>query len=143
MAPATGNGGNGGDDGHHHGNTVRVLSINTEESFVDADPSGPSLGDEYVFTSDLTRHGQSVGHTGVVCTMTSVVREESQCLGTAYLRWGQITVQGLIAGEPDEFELAVTGGTGAFEGAGGTLVVTELPNGSGGVTRELLTFHLD
>ena len=50
---------------------------------------------------------------------------------------GQITIQGLLAGEPTVFKFAITGGTGAYEGAAGTLVVREISN-----TKELLTFHL-
>lgn len=135
MGSATGHG--GGHHGHH--GDLRVLSTNTEEAFVDVGEPDFSLGDEFVFTSDLTKHGTLVGHTGVVCTVTSVVREESQCLGTAsFDKGGQITIQGLVAGEPEEFEFAITGGTGAFEGADGTLVVKELSD-----TLELLTFNLD
>jgi len=135
VGTATGQGGGGH---HDHGDKLRVLSTNTEEAFVDVGETDFSLGDSFVFTSDLTRHGKHVGHTGVQCTITSVEREESQCVGTAWTHKGQITVQGLLAGEPDEFELAITGGTGAFEDAGGTLVVDELSD-----TEELLTFHLD
>lgn len=131
VAPATG----GGD---HHGDRdkIRVLSTTTEEAFVDLDEPDFSLGDMFVFSADLTKHGRQVGRAGVVCTVTSVEREEAQCLGTASLRKGQITVQGLLVGEEEVFELAITGGTGAFEGAGGTLVVKELSE-----TKELLTFH--
>jgi hypothetical protein len=134
TAPATGGGG-------HHGNshdTIRVLSINTEEAFVDVGETDASLGDAFIFTSDLTKHGKGAGHTGVVCTLTSVKRNETQCVGTAQLRKGQITIQGLVAGNPKVFEFPITGGSGAYEGAAGTLEVRELSN-----TRELLTFHLE
>ncbi|MET0523598.1 MAG: hypothetical protein ABWZ91_02285 [Nocardioides sp.] len=117
---------------------MRVLSTNTEETLVDVGEPDFSLGDQFIFTSELTKHGKLVGHTGVVCTITSVEREESQCVGTAAFHKGQITIQGLVAGEPEEFEFPITGGTGAFEGAGGTLVVKELSD-----TEELLTFYLD
>lgn len=40
------------------------------------------------------------------------------------------------AGEPEAFGFAITGGTGAYEGAEGVLRVRELSN------RERLTFHL-
>jgi hypothetical protein len=137
VGPATGNG-NGGHGNGNGGDRVRVHSTNTEEAFVDVGEPDFSLGDEFVFTSDLTKHGTSVGHTGVVCTITSVEREESQCVGTAWFRKGQITIQGLLAGEPERFEFPITGGTGAFEGASGTLVVKTLSD-----TEELLTFYLD
>lgn len=136
AGPATGHGGGGG--GHDHGHTLRVLSTNTEEAFVDVGEPDFSLGDQFVFTSELTKRGRTVGHTGVVCTVTSVERNESQCAGTAWFEKGQIAIQGLISGEPERFSFPITGGTGVFESAGGTLVVTELSD-----TEELLTFHLD
>ena len=134
AVPATGHGDGNGRD------SIRVLSTNTEEAFVDVGKADLSLGDAFVFTSDLTKHGRRVGHTGVVCTVTSTAREESQCVGTARLRLGQITIQGLVAGEPGVFEFAITGGTGAYEGAEGTLVVKEIPGTD--PTKELLTFYL-
>lgn len=135
VGPATGQGKT--DRGGDSGQTVRVVSINTEEAFVDVGEPDFSLGDSFIFTSKLTKHGKKVGHTGVVCTITSTAREESQCVGTARFRKGQITIQGLLAGEPDVFGFPITGGTGAYEGAEGTLVVRELS-----ATRELLTFKL-
>jgi hypothetical protein len=138
IGPAVGD--DGSRHGDHHGDRVRVLSTNTEEAFVDVGTSGTSLGDEFVFTSNLTVHGRTVGHTGVTCTLTSVTRDESQCLGSAWFNGkGQLTIQGLVAGEPDEFDFAITGGTGHFDGADGRLVVHEV---SSNPTRELLTFHL-
>lgn len=136
VAPATGQGPakHGGD----RDDTIRVLSTNTEEDFVDVGAAGDSLGDAFIFTSNLTRHGKAYGHTGVVCTLTSVARGEVQCVGTARLPGGQITIQGLLAGEPTVFAFPITGGTGQFEGAEGTLVVKELSD-----TQEVLTFHLD
>jgi hypothetical protein len=138
AVPATGSGHGNGHGHGHSSDKVRVLSTNTEEAFVDVGEPDLSLGDAFVFSSDLTKRGRSVGHTGVVCTITSVARNESQCVGTAWLRKGQITIQGLVAGEPEMFSFAITGGTGAYEGAGGTLVVKELSD-----TEELLTFYLD
>jgi hypothetical protein len=138
IGPAMGSGGSRHGSGHD--DRVRVQSTNTEENFLDLGTSGPSLGDQFVFASDLTRHGRMVGHTGVVCTLTSVARDESQCLGTAWFdHRGQITIQGLVAGQPETFDFAITGGTGAFDGAEGRLVVREL---SANPTRELLTFSL-
>jgi hypothetical protein len=133
VGPATGQTSATGNGDDHQ--VVRVLSTTTEEAFVDVGEPDFSLGDSFVFSSTLTRHGETVGHTGVVCTITSVTMEESQCLGTVWLRRGQITVQGLVANEPEE--LPITGGTGAFEGAGGTLVVQVLSE-----TKERLTFHI-
>jgi hypothetical protein len=130
QASATGN-----DDDHH---VVRVVSTNTEEEFIDVGEADFSLGDSFVFTSKLTKQGKTAGHAGVVCTVTSVEMAESECVATAWLRDGQITVQGLVAEEQsEELELAITGGTGAYDGAGGTLVSRNIS-----ATKEVLTFHI-
>ncbi len=115
-----------------------MISINTEEDFVDVGAEGISLGDQYIFTSKLMKHGKQVGHAGVVCTTTSAENQgESQCVGTARFDGrGQVTIQGSLAGEPRTFGFPITGGTGAYEGAEGMLRVRELSN------RERLTFHL-
>lgn len=133
VGPATG-GGPGRDGDHRH--TVRVNAITTEEALVDVGEPDFSLGDSFVFSAKLMRHGKKVGHAGVVCTITSVKREMSQCAGTVTLRRGQIAVQGLTTAD-EEFPLPITGGTGAFEGAGGTLVVHQVSP-----TRERLVFHI-
>lgn len=47
---------------------------------------------------------------------------EFQCVVTLWFDKGQIPAQGLIEPSetfPDRFEVAITGGTGAYEGAGG------------------------
>ena len=134
VGPAAGSG-NAADNARDR--TIRVVSINTEEEFVDVGAPDFSLGDSFIFRSKLMRHGHQVGHTGVVCTITSADHEESQCVGTARFRRGQITIQGLLAGEPETFVFPVTGGSGAFEGVHGVLQVRELSG-----TRERLTFHL-
>jgi hypothetical protein len=134
VSPALGSSGDD-PDGER---VIRVVSINTEEEFLDLGAEGPSLGDEFIFTSKLLRSGNEVGHTGVVCTFTSLEREEVQCLATASFSHGQITVQGLIAGEPETFVLPITGGSGSYEGADGELHVREVSD-----TREILTFHLE
>jgi hypothetical protein len=134
AGPATG-GDPTGDGDHRH--TVRVISTNVGEAFIDVGRRGESLGDSFVFNARLDRQGEKVGHVGVVCTITSVRREEAQCVGTAKLPGGQISLQGLVRGEGDVFPLPITGGTGAFDAAGGTLWVRTLSN-----TRERLTFRI-
>jgi hypothetical protein len=123
------------DDGKQ---VIRVVSITTEEEFLDLGAEDFSLGDEFVFSAKLLKGGKEVGHTGVVCTITSLEREEAQCVGTAWFSDGQITVQGLIAGEPETFVLPVTGGSGKYEGADGEVHVREVSD-----TREILTFRLE
>ena len=121
---------------------VRVNSFTTEEEFIDLGPQGFSLGDEIVFSARLMRFGKQVGNLGVVCTVTSTRLEAVQCLASAtFVQWfqggGQITVQGLLLGEPSNFTLAITGGTGGFVGAEGQVHVSQVTD-----TLEVLTFEL-
>jgi hypothetical protein len=110
-----------------HNRALRVVGIQNQFQSVDVAPTGPSLGDEIVFSETLRRHGREVGTSGVVCTATEVTPPYEvttfQCVATLSLRRGQITLQGLveIQGEGDmgPFTVAITGGTGAFRGAGG------------------------
>jgi hypothetical protein len=126
--------------------TLRLVADQTQVEFVDVGAAGPSLGDELVFSETLSRRGREVGTSGVVCTITHVTPPYDvlmlQCVATLSLRSGQITIQGLIEvqGEDDlgPFTLAITGGTGAYRGAGGDLVVRGVTD-----TRSIYKLHVD
>jgi hypothetical protein len=108
---------------------LRFRAKTTEQTFLDLGEKGDSLGDQFIFHDVLRHAGERVGHDGGVCTITSLEGPagEAQCLVTAYLSGGQITFQGLIVetGDPPRFTLAVTGGTGQYEGASGEVHVIE------------------
>jgi Allene oxide cyclase barrel like domain len=114
--------------------TLRLVATEDQFEFVDLGAPGPSLGDELVFSEVLRQRGREVGTSGVVCTVTAIeVPYESQmfhCVGTLSLRKGQITLQGLleVQGEddPGPFDVAITGGTGAYRGAGGEATVFDI-----------------
>jgi allene oxide cyclase-like protein len=107
--------------------TLRLVATEIQSEFLDLGATGPSLGDELVFSESLSRRGRDVGESGVVCTITQVTPPYDvitfHCVGTLSLGRGQITLQGLIEvqGEDDSgpWTVAITGGTGAFRGAGG------------------------
>ena len=113
---------------------LRLVATENQFEFLDFLTPGPSLGDELVFSERLSQRGREVGEAGVVCTVTEVVGPYDvlmlQCIGTLSLRRGQITLQGLIEvqGEedPGPFTVAITGGTGAYRGAGGEAVVRDV-----------------
>jgi len=118
--------------------TFRVDAVNTEQNFLDLGATGNSLGDQIVFTGQLLKGDTEVGHQGGVCTVTSVARNEAQCLATYALRGGQITGQALVnLGNPARYAVAITGGSGKYEGAGGEVRVQPVSE-----TRGILTFHL-
>jgi hypothetical protein len=122
AAPAAGGG---------KGKTLRLVAIQKQQQFIDLAPSGPSLGDQLVFSDTVYRNRREVGTDGVVCSITQVVPPYTvatyQCVATIRLRDGQITVQGLNEfqgeGDPGPFRLAITGGTDAYRGASGQEVV--------------------
>jgi len=111
--------------------TLRLVANQTQFEFLDLGTPGPSLGDEFVFSETLFRNGHEVGTSGGVCTATSVTPPYDvltfHCVATLSLRRGQITLQGLIEiqgeDDPGPFTVAITGGTGAFVGAGGEAVI--------------------
>jgi hypothetical protein len=118
-------------DGKGKKQTLRLVGKEIQSEFVDVGTTGPSLGDQIVFSETLKFRGREVGVSGGVCTATEVVPPYDvitfQCVATLSLRKGQITLQGLVEfqgeDDPGPFTLAITGGTGAFRGAGGEAVV--------------------
>ena len=122
---------------------IRVTEIIVQEAEIDLGEPGDSLGDQFVFSADLFRAGKKVGIDGGVCTIVRLepmVSATSQCVATAELPKGQITVQGLLTfdaeteGEPSR--LAITGGTGKYRTAQGELIIT------GSETESQLTFKI-
>lgn len=121
---------------------IRVTAITVQDTFLDLGEPGESLGDQSVFSQDLFRQGKKVGTGSVVCTLVRVepgVSATVQCVGTARLPRGQITVQGLVTftDGPSRFRVAITGGTGRFRTAHGVAIVEEIS-----VTRERITFRV-
>jgi hypothetical protein len=134
VSPALGS---SGDDDKER--TIRVVAITTEEEFLDLGDEGFSLGDQGVFAEKLLESGKQVGHSGGVCTVTSLERGEVHCVVTAWFRGGQITVQGLLGTEePGTFVFPITGGSGKYQGAEGQVHVRDVSD-----TKSILTFHLE
>ena len=115
--------------------TFTVEALTTEQSF-----EGTALGDQIVFTTQLLKGDTEVGHQGGVCTVTSVERGEAQCIATYVFRGGQITGQALIRlGDPAPYAVAITGGSGKYEGVEGEVRVDPASETQ---PRGVLTFHL-
>jgi hypothetical protein len=116
-----------------HGKTLRLGAEFSQEEFLDLGDTGPSLGDEFVFSQTLFKGRRDVGMSGGVCTVTHAVPPYDvltfQCVVTLSLSRGQITLQGLFEvqglDDPGPFEFAITGGTGKFRGAGGEATFRE------------------
>ena len=117
-----------------------MIATVTEGTQIDLGASGPSLGDELVFSGLLLQGGHQIGHQGGVCTTVSMARNEAQRIATYSFGGGQITAQTLIIlNSPAPYLVAITGGTGIYQGAEGQIHVRPAtatnPNG-------ILIFHL-
>jgi hypothetical protein len=118
-----------------------VIATMTEVSQIDLGAKGPSLGDEIVFAGNLLQSGHQVGHQGGVCTTVSLKRQEAQCIATYSFGGGQITAQALIRlGGTAPYLVAITGGTGRYDGAEGQIHVRPATPAN---PRGILTFYLE
>lgn len=81
---------------------------------------GPGLGDMLAFSQPLTRHGRHTGRINAVSVGVDQKRHLFQNMGTVRLAHGDIEYGGLVS-QKSHFILAVTGGTGRYKGASGTV----------------------
>ena len=108
--------------GHHgKGKTIRVVERATTDTTVDNAPAGDSIGDLLAFGNKLFDHRnqKQVGTDQGSCVRT-VVGQAYECSWTNSLAKGQIVVQGPFLDAGDSV-LAITGGTGAYRNARGTM----------------------
>lgn len=131
--------GAGGWQGSHHGTEVlQLVARQTQSESLDLGKKGHGLGDELIIAEDLYRDGKKVGDHSVACTYVHTGPDELQCLGTFALPQGQMTGQALLhLPATSAVDIAVTGGTGVYSGAGG--YVHTVPAGT---TERHLTFHI-
>jgi hypothetical protein len=124
--------------------TYYAFDINngtTDPGFIPAPGTNPKAfaqGDELIINDQLTTTHQVgggypiVGHDAGVCTLTRIPEQHADqtlanCVVTAVWRGGSLTVQGVVgfrSKQPEPAVFAVTGGTGRFDGAAGTLGVS-------------------
>ncbi|HSE80972.1 MAG TPA: allene oxide cyclase family protein [Gaiellaceae bacterium] len=103
------------------GKRIAVFERATTDTLVDLPPAGDSLGDTLTFANEVfdARTGMKVGTDQGQCVRT-VVGQAFECFWTTFLPRGQITVQGPFYDAADS-TLAITGGTGAYRNARGTM----------------------
>ncbi len=103
------------------GKRIAVFERATTDALVDLPPAGDSLGDTLTFANEVfdARSGKKVGTDQGQCVRT-VVGEAFECSWTTFLPKGQITVQGPFY-DADDSTLAITGGTGAYRNARGSM----------------------
>ncbi len=92
---------------------------------------GDSLvGNEFVDHWAFAPKGSAAGSLDTTCQLVSSnATSTAQCVATAALANGQITIQGLVTisqDGPGDFDLAITGGTGVYRTARGVVHVHPL-----------------
>ena len=92
----------------------------TEDLGAKSADGGPDIGDLLAFTQTLSVDGKDVGHAHVAAIGVDHTQHLSQINGTLVLADGDIEVGGIVPQDPT-FTLAITGGTGAYVGAAGTM----------------------
>jgi hypothetical protein len=107
--------------GNDHGLTIKVVERATSDTLVDNAPKGDSVGDTLAFGNTIydASNTTAVGSDGGQCVRT-VPGVSFECMWTTSLKDGQITVEGPFLDAGDS-TLAITGGTGAFRNASGTM----------------------
>lgn len=100
-----------------------------DEATIDVKPAGDSLGDRSIASMTLRRGGEVAGRLEGVCTTVDNTYEGHMCTLVVILKDGRIAFEGAgtskvipnVGGRGDVF--AVTGGTGRYVGAAGTMEV--------------------
>ena len=100
-----------------------------------------SVGDAYLFSSPLFNEANNrIGFLQVSCVVTrggKFARARSQCNGTYALSDGTLAASAVVRGGQLP-TIAVVGGTGAYEGARGSITDRRLPRGRTEATVHLL-----
>jgi hypothetical protein len=120
--------------------TIRLVEKGGSFTFVDNPPTGNartkliSAGDFSAGTVQLDDNsGKQVGSLQIVCVATvsgKEVRARFQCNGTAKLPDGTLAISALQEHHADQdvTHISVVGGTGAYQGARGSIVQTPRPS---------------
>ena len=120
--------------------TIRITDRLLSQKRVDIGARGTSPGDVEVVRHrlyDRTRARNVIGRAELVCDFVDTRRSRS-CRGTYILPRGKIVVGGAIQYH-QFYVLAVTGGTGLYDNARGTLTVTRTARRP---VRDLVVFRL-
>jgi allene oxide cyclase len=103
------------------GEQIKVVERPVGETTVDLGAKGDSIGDLLVFANGIfdSANKTQIGSDQGFCVRT-IVGKSWECMWTLTLKAGRITVEGPFMDEGDSL-FAVTGGTGKYAGAKGSM----------------------
>ena len=124
------------------GRVFHVIVHEVQFTDVDHPPKKFSQGDEFVFRGKLFDTSKKhIGSSGGSCVFVVAARHKSaaQCTNVFFLPEGKITAIGGVWYRPElqTFAVPIVGGTGAYNGAEGTLVIKQLRGGKSNLTFKL------
>jgi hypothetical protein len=109
-----------------------TLNLNFPENEPDylSGTGAPSIGDVFSFKGGITDGtGASVGHIVATASVFKKSPLRVQMTATITLDAGSLNLIGeLVFDNPDQGTLSVVGGTGTYEGASGSAVITQDPD---------------
>jgi hypothetical protein len=125
--------------GGKHSDKLALVAIEQQCGGADLPPADGSPGDETVCRSRLEKAGSHahVGRVGYVCVYTGTESFGDICTAVADLRHGSLSLTGRLGHTTAESTWAITGGTGAYATANGSVVVKQLSD-----TKSAVTIHL-
>ncbi|CAM5230001.1 hypothetical protein GCM10010329_80040 [Streptomyces spiroverticillatus] len=105
---------------------VEVIELQLQDlqyEAIDLGAAGPSLGDTSVYSGTAVSNGRAVGRGGGSSQVVGLdgAKRTSQVVITLELDRGALTMQSLRTGEASSLDMAITGGTGDFRDARGTV----------------------
>jgi allene oxide cyclase len=122
----------------HAGKAITVIEHATSDTTTDTGAAGDSVGDVLTFANDVfdASNAQKVGTDQGYC-LRVVAGTSYECTWTTFLPGGQVVVAGPFYDAKDS-TLAITGGTGRYRNARGTM---DLQSRNGG-TEFAFVFHV-
>jgi hypothetical protein len=118
--------------------TIRITNSQVSLARVDVGRRGKSPGDMEIIRQRLfDRTGKLIGRAELMCTFMDS-RRARICRGTYHMPRGKLVVGGSLLYR-QFYNLAVTGGTGLYDNARGTVTVTRMATRP---VRDLVVFKL-